>query len=58
MILTGEPIRGDEAMRLGLLTYLAPDRKGLDRVARELLETIATRGPLGVRMVKDAVRKG
>ncbi len=58
MILTGEPIRGDEAMRLGLLTYLAPDRKELDRVARELLETIATRGPLGVRMVKDAVRKG
>jgi enoyl-CoA hydratase len=58
MILTGAPIRGDEAMRLGLLTYLAPDRKGLVRVARELLETIATRGPLGVRMVKDAVRKG
>lgn len=58
MILTGDSIRADEAMRLGLLTYLAPDRKKLVRVARELLETLVTRGPLGVRMVKDAVRKG
>jgi enoyl-CoA hydratase len=58
MILTGEPIRGEEAMRLGLLTYLAGDRNELDRVTRELLGTIASRGPLGVRMVKDAVRKG
>jgi enoyl-CoA hydratase len=58
MILTGEPIRGEEAMRLGLVTYLARDRKELGRVTRELLGTIATRGPLGVRMVKDAVRKG
>jgi enoyl-CoA hydratase/carnithine racemase len=58
MILTGEAIRGDEAMRLGMVTYLARDRKDLGRVVRELLETIASRGPLGVRMVKDAVRKG
>jgi enoyl-CoA hydratase len=58
MILAGDSIRADEAMRLGLLTYLAPDRKKLVQVARELLETLVTRGPLGVRMVKDAVRKG
>jgi enoyl-CoA hydratase/carnithine racemase len=58
MLLTGAPIKGDEAMRLGLVTYLAHNRKELDRVARELLGTLASRGPLGVRMVKDAVRKG
>jgi len=58
MILTGAPIRADEAMRLGLVTYLASDRKELDRVARELLATLASRGPIGVRMAKEAVRKG
>lgn len=58
MILTGEAIRGEEAMRIGLVTYLARGRKELDRVTGELLGTLATRGPLGMRMVKDAVRKG
>lgn len=58
MILTGEPLSGQEAMRLGLVTYLARDREELDRVARELLVNLASRGTLGVRMVKDAVRKG
>jgi enoyl-CoA hydratase len=58
MILTGEPVGGDEALRLGLVTYLAHDRAELDRIGHELLNTISTRGPLGVRMVKDAVRKG
>ena len=58
MILTAAPIAGDEAMRVGLVTYLAGDRTELGRVARELLATLASRGPLGLRMVKDAVRKG
>jgi enoyl-CoA hydratase/carnithine racemase len=58
MILTCETIGGDDAMRLGLVTYLARDGKELERVVRELLATLASRGALGVRMVKDAVRKG
>jgi enoyl-CoA hydratase/carnithine racemase len=58
MILTGAPIGASEAMRLGLVTYLADDRKELDRVARELLATLASRGPIGMRMAKEAVRKG
>ncbi len=58
MILTGEAISARRAMQFGLVTYLASDRRELDRVARELLATLASRGPLGVRMVKDAVRKG
>ncbi|MGH7001141.1 MAG: enoyl-CoA hydratase-related protein, partial [Stellaceae bacterium] len=33
-------------------------RKELARIVEELLATLATRGPLAVRMVKDAVRKG
>jgi enoyl-CoA hydratase/carnithine racemase len=58
MILTGEPIAGDAALRFGLVTYLASDADELGRSTRELLATIASRGSLGVRMVKDAVRKG
>ena len=58
MILTGAPIRADEAMRLGLVTYLADGREELDRVARELLTTLASRGPVSIRMAKEAVRKG
>jgi enoyl-CoA hydratase/carnithine racemase len=58
MILTGEAIDGAEALRLGLVTYLAPERKRLQRAARDLLATIESRGPLGVRLVKEAVRKG
>jgi enoyl-CoA hydratase/carnithine racemase len=45
-------------MRLGLVTYLAADRKKLQRVTRDLAATIESRGPIGVRLVKEAVRKG
>jgi enoyl-CoA hydratase/carnithine racemase len=58
MLLTGDPIVGEQALQLGLVTYLARDRKDLDRVVKDLLTTLASRGTLGVRMVKDAVRKG
>ncbi len=58
MILTGEPIDGETAMRLGLVTYLAADARELDKIARELGATLVSRGMFGVRMVKDAVLKG
>jgi enoyl-CoA hydratase/carnithine racemase len=58
MLLTGDAIDSDEAMRLGLLTYLAPDRKKLARATRDLFGTIVSRGPVGVRLVKEAVSKG
>jgi len=58
MMLTGEEIDGAEALRLGLVTYLAADRKGLQRAAHDLFATIESRGPLGVRLVKEAVCKG
>ena len=58
MLLTGEPLRASDATRSGLVTYLPDDRKELDRVARDLLTTLASRGPIGMRMAKEAVRKG
>jgi enoyl-CoA hydratase len=58
MILTGAPIRAADAMRFGLVTYLADDAEDLERVAHELLATLVSRGPIGMRMAKEAVRKG
>ena len=58
MILTGESVEGGEALRLGLVTYLAPAPKALERLTHNLLATIENHGPLGVRLVKEAVRKG
>ncbi len=58
MLVAGAEIDGAEAMRIGLVTYLAKDRKELGARAGEVAQAIVTRGPVAVRIVKDAVRKG
>jgi enoyl-CoA hydratase/carnithine racemase len=58
IILAGAELDGLEAMRIGLVTYLAKDRKELGARAAEVAQSILTRGPVAVRLVKDAVRKG
>lgn len=58
VILTGDAIRGEEAVALGLATYLARDRDELSRIAGDLGASLAQKGPLGLRLVKEAVRKG
>jgi enoyl-CoA hydratase/carnithine racemase len=58
MLLTGAAIDGGEAMRLGLVTYVAPGRAALERVAGEVVRAITSRGPVAARLAKEAVRKG
>ncbi len=58
ILIAGARIDGDEAMRIGLVTYLARNRVELGARAGEVAQAILTRGPVAVRMVKDAVRKG
>jgi len=58
MLVAGAEIAGDEAMRIGLVTYPAKNRKELGIRAGEVAQAILTRGPVAARMVKDAVRKG
>jgi enoyl-CoA hydratase len=58
MLLTGATVDGTEAMRLGLVTYLADGRGELARVSGEVTQSILARAPLATRLVKDAVRKG
>jgi enoyl-CoA hydratase/carnithine racemase len=58
MLMGGGAIDGAEAMRIGLVTYLAADARELGRRGAEVSEAILSRGPLAVRLVKDAVLKG
>jgi enoyl-CoA hydratase len=58
MLLTGGAIDGAEALRLRLLTYLAPDPIALKKAADELLAVLDARGPVAARLVKEAVLKG
>jgi enoyl-CoA hydratase len=54
IMLTGEPISGAEAERIGLVGHVVPDGQALAK-ARELAERIAANGPLAVRGIKAAV---
>ena len=58
MLVGGASIDGNEAMRIGLVTYLAKDPKELGARSGEVAQAILSRAPVAVRMVKDAVRKG
>jgi enoyl-CoA hydratase len=58
MMLTGAPLDAREAMRLGLVTYLASGKSALVKTAGEIAATIASRGPIAARLAKEAVLKG
>lgn len=58
MLLAGIKVDGAEAMRIGLVTYLAADKPELAARAGEVAQAILSRGPVAARLVKDAVRKG
>jgi enoyl-CoA hydratase len=58
MMLTGTAMEADEAMRIGLITYLAKNRSELAQVGLGVAEAILSRAPVAARLVKDAVLKG
>jgi len=57
MILSGEPIDAQEALRIGLVSAVAP-RDKLAAEAEAIAGRIAERGPIAVRYAKEAVRRG
>jgi enoyl-CoA hydratase/carnithine racemase len=57
MILTGEPIDAQEALRIGLVNKVVPLGRLMDE-ARALAETLCERGPLALRAAKEAVVRG
>lgn len=57
MILTGEPIDAAEALRIGLVSEIAPVGKLAGR-AQQIADRIAERGPLALQYAKEAVARG
>jgi E-phenylitaconyl-CoA hydratase len=57
MLLTGNRISAQEALRVGLVSHVVPNEKLMD-TAQSIANTIITRGPLGVRAVKESIVRG
>ncbi len=57
MILTGDPVDAETALRWGIANRVAPP-EGLLAEARKLAGTILTRGPVAVRLALEAVLRG
>jgi enoyl-CoA hydratase/carnithine racemase len=57
MLLTGEFIDAQEALRVGLISRIVPGDQ-LMKEARLLAEKIASNGPMAVRMTKELVEHG
>ncbi len=55
MLYTGDFIRADEAHRIGLVDEVVPPDQ-LEARAKELADSIASKSPVALRMIKQAVR--
>lgn len=57
MLLTGEEINANEALRIGLVSELI-DEECLDLKAKEIAKVISSRGPIATRFAKEAILRG
>jgi len=57
MILTGETITAEEALEIGLVSKILPPKELMPE-AEALAKTIAAKGPIALRFIKEAVNKG
>jgi enoyl-CoA hydratase len=57
MILTGEPINADEALRIGLVNHVWESAELLPKT-RELVEKMLARGPIALRFALEAAFRG
>ncbi len=57
MIFTGDAIKADRALAIGLVNRVVEDDQVLEE-AMKLAKRIAKRGPVAVRMVKDVINRG
>jgi len=55
MIMTGQPIDAQTALRAGLVTEVVPPEQVLER-SLDIAELIATKAPLAIRFAKEAIR--
>lgn len=57
MILTGKIIDGEEAERIGLVSYLT-DGEQLHNTINEIVENLRKKGPIALHLAKSAIHKG
>jgi enoyl-CoA hydratase/carnithine racemase len=57
MLLTGRSVSAREALNIGLVSRVA-SRAQLTQVVREEVDSLRTKGPVALRLAKDAVVKG
>jgi enoyl-CoA hydratase/carnithine racemase len=57
LVLTGEQIDAETALRLGLVSHVVPKEDLLDR-AKQIAGVICERGPLAVAAAKEAILRG
>jgi enoyl-CoA hydratase/carnithine racemase len=57
ILLTGEPVKAEEALRIGLVNRVVAGPNLMEE-ARALCKTILARGPVAVRCALEAVRRG
>ncbi len=57
MILTGRIINGEEAEKIGLVTYLV-DVEKVEETIKKVTSEIIKKGPIAIQLVKQAVHKG
>ena len=57
LLLTGELIDAQEALRIGYVNHVYPDDQLMDK-AREMAEVIAGNAPISVRLIKRAMLQG
>ena len=57
MLLVGDPFSARDALAMGLVNYVVPREKLMDK-AFELAAKLAANGPLAVRKIKEGVVRG
>jgi enoyl-CoA hydratase/carnithine racemase len=57
LILTGEQMDAETALRLGLVSHIVPQDELIER-ALQIASTICERGPVAVRAAKEAILRG
>jgi enoyl-CoA hydratase len=58
MIMTGEPVDAEEALRIGLVNKVFATKDEMIAAAKKTIDTISQRGPFAVGVAVDAVDVG
>lgn len=57
LVLTGDHIKADEALKIGLVNHVVPHEE-LDEFVLKMAEKIGTKGPVALHMAKTAMNNG